>query len=666
MGASPPSPFAHVELWHAAFYGDVAKVRRLLKGGADVNFVHNGVTPLFVAAQNNHTAVIKLLLENKAEVDMANNNDGSTPLSIAAENGRTDAMKLLLKHKAMIDKARDDGRTPLYIAAARGRTESMQFLLKHKATVDEAANDGATPLFIAAANSHADAMQLLLRHGAQANLVRADGYTAMLLAAERGHAEAVKLLLPHMTMAAVNQQTKEHGFTALHQAAGCNDGHPAVIELLVCHGADMAIKTNYGIMALQYARHFKLPLCARILDPHDLLPLLLPWSVERSRGIHDGAVVRTSTNDDGTTTVHRARLTYPPPFNLAALTLFRQVSPHCTPAIAPNPVRGVLGIGRMAGLPTCPVRDPVTQEVRDVDLLQEHIFASGMLDLDWFTQDPARRLRTWLPAPQRLALRRWEVGDRVEVCGLVSASELNGRMAVVKAYLPKQRRFECVLDEEEEGKDTKAAGKMKGGKKRKKKKKVKKPKPVALRAENLVVRHCKACGKARGATKLLACGGCKLVHYCEKSCQKKAWRAHKSFCNFARKETEKAKVEAAAKAAAALAAAKAKAKAAKASAAAPGSGGAGVGAGRGCSGRTSDVSAHSENRRQGGATDPSLGRPTWVPRRRARLHMSSAGMQHFMATSRTCGGCSRAGPTSTLSTKGALLFSSRLRTTTRL
>ena len=49
--------------------GDVEKVRRLLKGGADVNFVHKGFTCLFVAAQENHTAVIELLLENKAEVD---------------------------------------------------------------------------------------------------------------------------------------------------------------------------------------------------------------------------------------------------------------------------------------------------------------------------------------------------------------------------------------------------------------------------------------------------------------------------------------------------------------------------------------------------------------------------------------------------------------------
>ena len=156
---------------------------------------------------------------------------------------------------------------------------------------------------------------------------------------------------------------------------------------------------------------------------------------------------------------------------------------------------------------------------------------------------------------------------------------------------------------------TAASGKKKGGKNRKKKKKKKKkPKPVALRAENLVVRHCKACGKVRGVTKLLACGGCGLAHYCgARVVRRRRGVRHKSFCKFARKEKEKADVKAAAKAAAALAAAKAKA-AKSSAAAASGSGGAGIGAGRGCGGGdTSEVSAHSENRRQGGATDPSLG-----------------------------------------------------------
>ena len=91
MGASPPSPFAHVELWEAAFRGEVEKVRRLLKGGADVNFVHKGATSLFVAAQNNHT----------------------------------DAMQLLLNHKAAVNKARDNGCTPLYVASQLGDRKSV-------------------------------------------------------------------------------------------------------------------------------------------------------------------------------------------------------------------------------------------------------------------------------------------------------------------------------------------------------------------------------------------------------------------------------------------------------------------------------------------------------------------------------------------------------------
>jgi hypothetical protein len=333
----------------------------------------------------------------------------------------------------------------------------------------------------------------------------------------------VRLLLSRLPANVVNARRTTEKVTALYFAA--LQGHPSTIELLLSKGADPALTEVHGYTALQHAHDENHPVCARMLDPHKLLPLLLPWSVERFRGVRDGAVVSTSVDAAGTTTVTRARLTYPPPFNLAALTLFRQVSPHCAPAIAPNPARGVLGIGRMAGMPTCTVRDPITRETRDVDLLQEHIFASGMLDLDWFTVAPKRRLLTWLPAPRRLALRHWEAGDTVEVCGLKSAPELNGRMAVVKGYLPKQRRFQCLLVETEE---EKGKGKNnKGGKKKKHKKK--KVKPLALRAENLVVRFCKKCGK-HGTSKLLACGGCGLAHYCGAGCQKAGWRAHKVLC----------------------------------------------------------------------------------------------------------------------------------------
>ena len=234
----------------------------------------------------------------------------------------------------------------------------------------------------------------------------------------------------------------------------------------------------------------------------------------------------------------------------------------------------------------CPVTDAATGETRDVDLLQELILNNGLIDVDWFSIDPKKRLRRWLLPERRLALRQWEAGDTVEVRGLKSASELNGRMAVVKAYLPKQRRFQCelvaVVVVAESGTKPEPVQKKKKGRRKKKgkKKKAKKPKPVALRAENLVVRFCKACGK-HGTTKLQACGACRLAHYCGAGCQKSGWRRHKAFCKYAQKEAKKSKAQAAD--AAQAAAVKAKAKAAKlaAAAVASGSGGAGVGSGRG-------------------------------------------------------------------------------------
>ena len=120
----------------------------------------------------------------------------------------------------------------------------------------------------------------------------------------------------------------------------------------------------------------------------------------------------------------------------------------------------------------CPVTDATTGETRDVDLLQELILNNGLIDADWFSIDPKKRLRKWLQPERRLALRQWEVGDTVEVCGLRSASELNGRVAVVKAYLPKQRRFQCelvavVVVVESGGKPEPAQKKKKGRRKKK-------------------------------------------------------------------------------------------------------------------------------------------------------------------------------------------------------
>jgi ankyrin repeat protein len=62
-------------------------------------------TPLHKAAENGHEAVVRLLLERKADVN-AKDNDGWTSLSWAADNGHETAVKLILKKVADV-KSKD-------------------------------------------------------------------------------------------------------------------------------------------------------------------------------------------------------------------------------------------------------------------------------------------------------------------------------------------------------------------------------------------------------------------------------------------------------------------------------------------------------------------------------------------------------------------------------
>ena len=54
-----------------------------------------GATPLYIAAQNGHLEVARLLLDATADKDKAMNM-GATPLFVAAQNGHLEVARLLL------------------------------------------------------------------------------------------------------------------------------------------------------------------------------------------------------------------------------------------------------------------------------------------------------------------------------------------------------------------------------------------------------------------------------------------------------------------------------------------------------------------------------------------------------------------------------------------
>jgi ankyrin repeat protein len=174
----------------AAFQGDVAEAKRLIKAGADVRAINAyGVNAMQLAADSGNTELIALLLKAGADPDSPNA-DGETALHLVARAGDVQAAKLLLKAGAKVDPRENfGGQTPLMWAAAR-RHPAMVELLASKganvnargairdyqrvATAESRAKSldrgGFTPLLYAARENCGECVAILLKHKADVNL----------------------------------------------------------------------------------------------------------------------------------------------------------------------------------------------------------------------------------------------------------------------------------------------------------------------------------------------------------------------------------------------------------------------------------------------------------------------------------------------------------------
>jgi ankyrin repeat protein len=89
----------------------------------------NGFTPVYVAAQQGHISVIKVLIEGGVDIDAMVGN-GYTPLFMAAKKGHMAVIKILIKFGANLNVSNTQGVTHVLVAAYKRHTDVIEFMYK--------------------------------------------------------------------------------------------------------------------------------------------------------------------------------------------------------------------------------------------------------------------------------------------------------------------------------------------------------------------------------------------------------------------------------------------------------------------------------------------------------------------------------------------------------
>ena len=226
---------SNTPLHFAAWDGDLAKTKSLLKQGADPNAENKDkITPAFYAVLKGHLDIVELFLD---KIDLKNPKNSKNNMDIAKAPlifGQPKIAKLFLeKEKSLVT---EHGHFILMFSALRGYPELMKFLIEEKKlNPNKLTSDSDAPIHPAAWVGNLEVIKYLVKKRADINLQDRIGNTPLHFAAQKGKIRVVKFLMEKRAL--INKLNKK-GKTPLDLAY--ENGHKALASALEKAGGKRA------------------------------------------------------------------------------------------------------------------------------------------------------------------------------------------------------------------------------------------------------------------------------------------------------------------------------------------------------------------------------------------------------------------------------------------
>jgi uncharacterized protein len=171
-------------------FGEIVKA--LLNAGVQTKG-EKVVKAMSQAADFGHTSVVKLLLENGAEVN-AKDFSGYTPLARAVGSNKKETVLLLIDKGADMNNRDKFGMTPLMRAVQAGHTDMVKLLIDKGADKDLKDNNGTTAIMWAVKERAPESLKALVDAKGDINAVDKDGKSALALAKQKGDQNLINIL----------------------------------------------------------------------------------------------------------------------------------------------------------------------------------------------------------------------------------------------------------------------------------------------------------------------------------------------------------------------------------------------------------------------------------------------------------------------------------------